>query len=63
MMIYFVIMLQRSCQFDQHEVFYEHVETYSLTNDGVFCKLNSLIHVEEKICTNAKTLLVDGRKN
>ncbi|XP_059064707.1 uncharacterized protein LOC131856798 [Cryptomeria japonica] len=56
------MLLRIPWQFDRHAVHDGYTNIYSLTKDGVQHKLKTLKEKEEKVCSNARICLVDGRK-
>ncbi|XP_059075481.1 uncharacterized protein LOC131875388 [Cryptomeria japonica] len=56
------MLLGRPWLFDCHAVHDGYANTYSLTKDGVQHRLKQLKETEEKVCSNARICLVDGRK-
>ncbi|XP_059073607.1 uncharacterized protein LOC131874312 [Cryptomeria japonica] len=56
------MLLERLWQFDHHVVHDGYENTYSLRNDGFQHKLKPLKETEEKVCSNARIYLFDGRK-
>ena len=56
------MLLGRPWQFDKHVVPNGHVNTCTLTKDGVKHKLKSLKETDEKVCSADRVCVVDGRK-
>ena len=56
------MLLGRPWQFDRHDVHDGHVNTYTLTKDGVKHKLKPLQETNEVVCSASKVCVVDGKK-
>ena len=53
------MLLGRLWQFDKHAIHDGHVDTYTLTKDGVKHKLKSLKEIDEKVCSGTRVCVVD----
>ena len=56
------MLLGRPWQFDRHDVYDGHANTYNLTKDGVKDKLKPLQEMNEAVCSATKVCVVDGKK-